>query len=121
MEVITCADSALLKPGEQAIAGCGQEKSGTTAVSLSIIHADTAQVLSWQREKRIYNRVAAKDLLNELARWYDLELVNMDCVPLRYFSGIVCYNTPVSDLLKSIQRGGVNFRREGRKIIFCAS
>jgi len=55
--------------------------------------------------------------MNELARWYDVEVQYEGKIPERSFSGKIYRNVNVSQVLKILSLSKVNFRIEGNKTI----
>lgn len=91
-----------------------RSSEGSTLIS----DADTAQVISWQKPVRIYQNMENKEFIKDIARWYDLEIVNIRNVPSGTVSGEFCYDTPLEKILNRIRLEGMRFKREGKQLIF---
>ncbi len=117
LEIKTPTNTVLLKPGEQAVVNnAGGDKMDNIA---KVNHADTSQVVSWKKVRRFYEKMELKDFVTDIGRWYDLQIVSIACVPHGDFSGSFCYDTPLEEVLRSFRRMGLNFKIDGKKIIFC--
>jgi len=93
----------------------------TSQKSTMISGADTVQIISWQKPVRIYQNMENKEFIKDIARWYDLEIVNIANIPPGAVSGELCYNTPLEKILNSIRMEGIRFKQEGRRLIFYSS
>lgn len=104
-------DNVLLSPGEQA-----QLKPGG---KLKVDHhANTDQVLAWKNGAFNFQNATLHEVMRQLARWYDLEVVYEKGVPEATFGGEVSRNVPLSDLLKGLKGMDVHFRiEEGHRLI----
>jgi len=104
-------DKALLRPGEQV-----QVRPDEKMTILR--HADLDQVLSWKNGVFNFQNASLKEVMRQLARWYDLEIVYEKNVPDIRFGGEMSMNVPLSDLLKGLKDMEVHFRiEEGRRLI----
>jgi transmembrane sensor len=119
LEITTQRNKAKLKPGEQALVyGC-RDCPGLLDSLIQVKHPDTAQVVSWKKVNRIYSNISLRELVTDVGRWYDLEIVSIACVPNVDYSGSLCYDAPLEDVLKLFHKMKLNFKLEGRRIIFC--
>ncbi len=104
------AGNILLKPGRKAMVGKDN--------SIKQAKADTIQAISWKNAWRIYPKLSMKEFVQDMARWYDLEIVNMGCVRGGISVGL-CYDTPLEEVLKIFREAGLRFKRVGKQVIFC--
>jgi ferric-dicitrate binding protein FerR (iron transport regulator) len=111
-------DTVLLQPGQEAIVRVPNDNNNRRLITIS--RADTTEALSWKKTIRVYKNIAVKDFVQDMGRWYKLEMVNMDCVPAKSVSTRICYDAPVADVLKLFHQWGLQFKAQGNKIIFCA-
>jgi transmembrane sensor len=101
---------AILTPGQQAqINGNGQ---------LEVIkYADIQEVMAWQRDLIIFNDVDIKQIMQQLARQYDYEIVFKEPVH-GHFTLSVTRQTAIEQVLEALElAGGVHFEIDDRKII----
>jgi ferric-dicitrate binding protein FerR (iron transport regulator) len=102
--------SVLLKPGEQAIeAGFAR---------LTIDHSpDLDKVMAWKNGLFNFEGASFAEVMGQLERWYDIEIVYEKTVPDIEFEGKMTRDVPLHDLLKMLERSDIHFRIEGRKLI----
>jgi transmembrane sensor len=104
-------NSVILKPGEQAV-------SSRSNSQLTIDHSpDVAKAIAWKSGFFNFEDASLEEVMRQLERWYDIEVVYEKNVPDIQFGGKMSNNVSLSGLLKSLQEMGVHFRVEGRKLI----
>jgi ferric-dicitrate binding protein FerR (iron transport regulator) len=117
LEVRNNGDSVRLRPGQEAIAGF---KQATDSKHLITVHsADIAKAVSWKKVIRVYKNVPLRAFVSDIGRWYDLEMLHTECIPDRGISATLCYETPLSEILKLLRKNGVRFMLEVKRIVFC--
>jgi ferric-dicitrate binding protein FerR (iron transport regulator) len=102
--------AVVLKPGEQL---------QTTGNNFDVTgDANVEQVIAWKNGLFNFDGVNLKDMMRQLERWYDLEVVYEGNVPNIVFFGEMSRNMKLSDVLNGLERSDVHFRlEEGRKLI----
>lgn len=102
--------SVVLKPGEQL---------QTTTNNFDIIsNANVEKAIAWKNGLFNFDGVGLKDMMRQLERWYDLEVVYEGNVPDIVFFGEMSRKLKLSDVLNGLERSDVHFRlEEGRKLI----
>ena len=68
VQVWSASDSVLLSPGQQAL-----EMSGNHGIE--VLDVDVVPYVAWHAGKFHFVRTPLKDIMEELARWYDVEVV----------------------------------------------
>lgn len=108
--------SVVLKPGEQAIALASPL---TTHRSPLIIDRspDIEQEMAWKNGMFQFNETDIPAIMRQISRWYNVEVVYEKDVPLRYFSGEIPRDVPLSKMLQLLELGGLHFKMEDNKII----
>ncbi|SEO08129.1 FecR family protein [bacterium A37T11] len=106
---VIAGNSLLLHPGEQAILS---EKGTLTKHAVS----DT-DALAWSDGYFDFMGKNAAQILNELARWYDLQVVYKGKVPNIAFVGKLRRNMPVSHILALMASYHVFLQVEGHQLI----
>lgn len=102
-----------LKPGEQAVASNGNIKVGI---------ADIEKAIAWKDGYFLFNEDRLKPILEELARWYDLELVFKNEVPNVHIGGSISRKENLSEVLEMLKDvSGLNFSIDRRKLIVNAA
>ena len=56
------------------------------------------------------------EVMQELARWYNIEVVYEGEVPDQQFGGELRRNSKLSSVLKILEKSGVNFRIDGNTV-----
>ena len=103
-------DSVILKPGEQSIS------DGVT--KLKVDHsADVDKVMAWKNGLFVFDGASFNDIINELERWYDVQIVFEKAAPKIEFEGKLTRDVPLTDLLKMFEKSDIHFKTEGRKLI----
>jgi ferric-dicitrate binding protein FerR (iron transport regulator) len=102
--------TVLLRPGEQAQLG----QKGT-----SVVHnVNLDKVMAWKNGLFNFEDVDLKEVMRQLARWYDIEVIYEKGVPNIRFEGEISRNINLSNLLKVLARAEVKFRiEEGRRLV----
>ncbi|HJF71601.1 MAG TPA: DUF4974 domain-containing protein [Butyricimonas virosa] len=110
--VKTKTDSLTLVPGEQCEV---DEVSGR----LTIREADLVTVLAWKNGEFVFKDVALEDMMNELSRWYDMEVVyeSEALKSDRYYIYVERSKTLEEVLNKVALIGNMKYKIDGKKVI----
>lgn len=112
VRVNTATRSQLLKPGQQAVI-----KSAGAAIAL-VTDADTEQAVAWKNGKFYFNRrTGVEELMRQLSRWYDVEVVYENGIPNAVFTGEMERDLSLKQIIKGLDGMGVTFTIEGRKLL----
>ena len=99
----------VLSPGEQA--------QITTDINI-LRHVDTSAVMAWRYGLFNFEGQNLKEVMRQLSRWYDIEVIYEGTVPDIVFGGKMLRNINLSQLLKVLEDAEVHFTlEEGRKLI----
>ena len=105
------ARSLLIKPGEQVIMN---ESSSKLFIEYNV---EQDAVLAWKNGKFYFNEIDIQTVMNQIARWYDVEVEYKGAIN-KVFAGTISRNVSASTILKILEAtGGVSFKIEGKKII----
>ncbi|SFE84490.1 FecR family protein [Chitinophaga sp. CF118] len=99
----------LLKPGQQA-------KMKNTG-ELNVLAVNVDEVVAWKNGVFSFNDVTIEEVMQQLARWYDAEVVYPDGIPKGLFRGEIDRTADISTVLKILEVSGVKFTVEGHKIL----
>jgi transmembrane sensor len=103
---------AILKPGEQAIVVASQLT--TDHSPLTIHHSpDLEQVVAWKEGLFNYKRSDITEVLNDAARWYDIDIVYEGKKPADTFTGGIDRTATLTELLTILKITGLRFKLEG--------
>ncbi|MBO9204690.1 MULTISPECIES: FecR family protein [Niastella] len=104
--------SITLKPGEQAV--LTKKKKLEKITGSASINKATA----WKSGKFVFENDDVKSIIDQLCRWYDLEVEYKGTIPTKTFNGEFYHSDPVEMILGYLHdRSGIKFTREGKKII----
>lgn len=101
----------LLKPGQQV--------QVTPAGKLRLInHVDAEGTIAWKQGRFNFQDADLEEVMRQLARWYDVEVVYKNGVPDLEFIGQVQRDLPLSEVLKGLKMSGVHFELEkGKRLL----
>jgi transmembrane sensor len=100
--------SGILKPGEQA--------SVNTEIKVQN-DVDIEAVMGWKNGYFEFNNASLQNVLKEIARWYDVDVIYEGSNQPRSFAGEMQRDLSLSEILKILERNKVHFRIEGKKLI----
>jgi len=109
VQVINAKNTIMLNPGQQAIA--------KTDGKLSKENVDVEQVIAWKNGYFSFYQADLEEVMNKLARWYDLTVEYKGSVPNRVFEGEIQNDLTLAEALKILAKNKINFRIEGKKLI----
>jgi transmembrane sensor len=102
--------SVVLKPGEQAVIA-GNSR-------LTIDHSpNIEQVMAWKNGLFNFNKVSLQEVMKQIARWYDVEIVYQGKIKPKQFGGEIQRDLNLSEVLEGLTKTGIHFQIEGRKLI----
>jgi len=105
---------ALLQPGQQAQIAGSQPEAGIKIIS----NANISQIMAWKNGLFNFENAGLQEVMRQLARWYDLQVVYENGVPDMYFEGEMSREMSLSQVLAGLQQTGVRFRiEEGRRLV----
>ncbi|UYQ94460.1 DUF4974 domain-containing protein [Chitinophaga horti] len=103
------ADGTLLRPGQQA-------RSGSNGVQLQQ-DADVTAAIAWKNGMFVFNDASIEDVMKQLDRWYDLEVVYEKGAVKERFNGTISREVPLSKVLELFELTGlVHFKINGKTI-----
>lgn len=105
-------DSLTLAPGEQ----CEVDKQ--TGL-LTVKEADLVTTLAWKNGEFVFKNVTSENMINELSRWYDMEVVyeSEALKDDRYYIYVERSKTLEEVLDKVTLTGNMKYRIDGKKVI----
>jgi transmembrane sensor len=98
-----------IKPGQQA-----QVANNTIK---TIDDADVDQAVAWKNGFFNFDGQDIPTALRQIARWYNIDIVYEGEIPRDKFMGEVEINLSLSQALKILERAGLQFTVQGRKLI----
>lgn len=101
--------ASLLKPGQQGVIGADG--------GIKVQPVDVAQVVAWKNGYFDFNRSNIRDIMHQLSRWYDIDVIYNGSIPEDEYVGKISRNTKLSEVLRILQLSHVQFKVDERKII----
>ncbi|MGF7229913.1 FecR family protein [Arachidicoccus sp.] len=105
------ADFAQIKPGMQA------KIKESPFNKIEIKNVDVEDAIAWKNGLFNFNNADLKEVMQELSRWYDVDVVYNGDIPNRHFWGKMQKSLYLSQVLLALQKVNVNFKIDGNKII----
>lgn len=100
-----------LVPGQQALVQANES-------AILIAKADTIQSVAWKNGFFNFDNMGLQEILLQLSRWYNLQVVYEGKIPDRRFGGEIQRNLPLSRILQILEKMEVKFRvEEGNKLV----
>jgi ferric-dicitrate binding protein FerR (iron transport regulator) len=110
-----------LAPGQQGVIsanGKAQPGSKNSAGILVLDDIDKDKVLAWKNGFFNFTGMSPREAMNQLVRWYNIEVVYEDNVPEIEFFGDLRRDMSLADVLTALEVAGVQFKvTGGRKIL----
>jgi len=98
----------LLQPGNQAANSHG---------NINLSRVDPEFAVAWKSNNFVFDRLDIKEIMQMIARWYNVEIIYKEEIPAGIFWGSVSRFDNISKVLIPLEAtGDVHFKIEGRKI-----
>jgi transmembrane sensor len=101
-------DHVILQPGQQA------KLSDNIKV---ISNPDVDRIMAWKNGLFNFEGASFKEVMQELERWYDIEVVYAGGVPDIRFGGELSRNKSLAGLIEALRDAEVHFEIKGRQLI----
>ncbi len=101
-----------LRPGQQALLS----RKGDGGMKL-VKNADIDKVMAWKNGLFNFNGATLEEVMKQLERWYDIEVMYENGIPERKLTGKMTKDIPLEGLLLGLKELGIHCRLEGRKLI----
>lgn len=99
----------VLRPGQQSL---------ITGTGISVGEADIEVAVAWKNGLIMFENQPITEIMRQISRWYNVEIVYQGELPADSFSGMVDRYSNVSQVLKKLQlTDKVHFKIEERRII----
>ncbi len=100
----------LLQPGSQA----QLNNFGEIKLQKNI---DVEQTIAWKKGYFYFKNSSLKNVMQQLSRWYDVEVLYEGEIPERTFGGELSRSLNISEILQVLAKSKVRLKVEGKKII----
>jgi transmembrane sensor len=102
-------DAIMLKPGEQAIINKGLPEL--------LQHPNLEEALSWKNNEFNFNGWDIPAILSMLSQWYNFTVEYQTQIPTSHFSGSIRRDNNLSQVLRILETGGLQFKIQKDKLI----
>jgi transmembrane sensor len=104
--------SVVLKPGQQA------QIVNDASAALTVKQADIDKVMAWRYGAFNFEDASLQEVMRQLARWYDIEVVYEKGIPDIQFVGEMSRDMSLAGVLKALDATNVHFRIvENRRLV----
>lgn len=103
-------NSQVLKPAQQAVLANG----ATLSVNNNV---DTDKVLAWKNGVFNFEGASLADVMKQIERWYDIEVVYEKGIPDIKFWGKITKDVPLSGMLIALEKTKVHFKMENNRTL----
>jgi len=94
----------------------GQQARISNSNNITVTGTDVQEAVAWKNGFFIFDRADITTVMRQLERWYDIEVVYEGAPPEMRFGGGMQRSLSLSGILKILEKNGVLFKIEGRKI-----
>lgn len=78
---------------------------------------DVEPYIAWKEGHFYFDNTSLKDMMQQMSRWYDVEIVYTRGVPQERFSGRISRDVTLQTVLEFLRLSGVNYRIHGKQLI----
>ena len=111
VKVSNVGNNTMLKPGQRSVVS-----EGSVTSPISVSKADIETAMAWKNGIFRFKRADLQTVMRQFARWYDVEVVYDGPVPDVAITGKVQRAADASQVLTILNKLGIKFKAEGRKI-----
>lgn len=111
--------SLILKPGQQAqVLNAGPQRENGDGAAIQLVnHANIEQVTAWKNGLFNFDNAKLDEVMRQLERWYDVEVVYENEVPNIELMGKLSKGVTLNELTAVLNDLGANVRLTGRQLI----
>jgi len=109
VRLVSKGGAELLQPGQQ-----GQLRSD--GLLYLVDHVDIDEVMAWKNGLFHFENADISEVMRQIARWYDVEVVFEGKAPVEKFDGEIPRNSNLTEVLKILQLSNVHFKVEDKKV-----
>jgi transmembrane sensor len=113
VRILSKGEKAVLKPGQQAQAGQYAKHDPIKIVST----VNVEKVMAWKNGVFDFQDASLEEMMRQLERWYDIDVVYEKGVPKLEFIGKMDRDLSLLNVLRGLEMSEVHFRIEDRKLI----
>lgn len=102
--------AAIIKPGQQA-------SVRNTNQDIKVRKVNATDVAAWIHGLLSLNDCSVQEFMDQLSRWYNVDIEYAGTVPNQRFGGMINRNTSLSNVLSALGAANIHTKLEGKKII----
>lgn len=107
----------VLKPGQQAQIAMPSDGQSPSSQPIKVIpYADVEKTIAWKNGQFNFENATLVEIMRQLERWYDIEVVYEQHVPDVELMGKLTRGVTLNELLPALKKMGLHYRLEGRKL-----
>jgi ferric-dicitrate binding protein FerR (iron transport regulator) len=111
VKIIKSGKEKTLQPGEQ-----GRVNNNVNEI-LIIKDVNLKAVIAWKNGEMSLTNSSVQQIMQEISRWYDVDIKYAGSIPVKKFFGSIDRNVPLSLVLEGLKSYGVETKLEGKTII----
>jgi len=115
VRIVNGQQNTLLQPGQQA--QINGKSAGTKAIRV-VNDVALDKVMAWKDGLFDFQDASLEEVMRQLERWYDLEIVYEKGIPKLEFVGKMGRDLSLANVLRGLEMSNVHFRiEEGRRLV----
>lgn len=92
----------------------GQEAKVTDQIKIKNVNAEDA--IAWKNGLFNFDNAGVHNLMRQIERWYNVEVVYMDKVPDKHITGYISRSSSLTEVIKMLELSGLEITTEGKKL-----
>lgn len=95
----------------------GQQAQVAPGIGIKRLNVDVDEAIAWKNGFFDFTDADVASIMQQIARWYDVEIVYQAGIPGGHITGKIPRHTDLSNVLQMMELSGIHFKIEGRKLI----
>lgn len=95
----------------------GQQSTTDEQGNISVKNANIEEVMAWMNGIFQFNSLSVEEIMRQISRWYNVEIIYHGNKQSGKFSGIVNRNTTLPEVLNMLELSGIICRIDGNSVI----
>lgn len=95
----------------------GQQSTTDEQGNFSVKNANIEEVIAWMNGIFQFNSLSIEEIMRQISRWYNVEIIYHGNKPAGKYSGIVNRNTTLPEVLNMLELSGIICRIDGDNVI----
>ena len=116
VQVFSGREKIILKPGQQAQTGVPSPQKAAGHIKI-LNDVNTDKVVAWKNGVFNFQDATLQEVMRQLERWYDIEVVYEKDIPQLEFMGTMERDLSLADVLSGLKLSEVHCRIEGRRLV----